>query len=111
MEITLYAKKRTTKEGKTFFNYLSTLTDKAGETYLCTVKFRDTVQPPKPENCPVNIVIEQNDCNLSSRKMTRKVTDMETGEVSDKEFISYTLWVSAYRDGSPFVDHSMDNFF
>ena len=56
-------------------------------------------------------MIEQNECNLASRKMTRKVTDEETGEVTEKEFISYTLWVSGDKDGTPFVDHSMDNFF
>lgn len=111
MEITLFAKKRTTKEGKTFYTYLSTITKKNDESLLCTVKFRDTCQPPKPEACPVNIIVEQDGCNLSSRKMTRKVTDMDTGEVTDKEFISYTLWVSGYKDGAPYVDHSMDEFF
>lgn len=111
MEITLFAKKRNTREGKTFFNYLATLTDKAGASILCTVKFRDGVNPPKPENCPANIVVEKENCNLSSRKMTRNVTDPDTGEVVSKEFVTYTLWISGYVPGSPYVDHSMDNYF
>ena len=111
MEITLFAKKRTTKEGKTFYNYLSTLTDKSGNNTICTVKFRDTITPPKPETCPVNIVVEKSDCNLSNRHMVRKATDPDTGEIFDKEFDSFTLWVSNYKPGTPYVDHSMDDYF
>ena len=111
MEITLFAKKRTTKEGKIFFNYLSTLTDKSGNSKLCTVKFRDGVNPPKPENCPANIVVEKENCNLSSRKMTRNVTDPDTGEVVSKDFVTYTLWISGFTAGKPYVDHSMDDYF
>ena len=110
MEITLFAKKRTTKEGKTFYNFLSTLTRKDGTELLCTVKFRDDCGLPKPEACPMNILVDKKDCNLSTRKFTREVTDQSTGELVQEQGQSYTLWVSKWAPGSAYVDHSMDDF-
>lgn len=110
MEITLFAKKRTTREGKVFYNFLSTLTRKDGSELLCTVKFRDDCGQPKPEACPMNILIEKGDCNLSTRKYTREATDPDTGEIRQEQGESYTLWVTAWAPGSEYVDHSMDDF-
>lgn len=110
MEITLFSKKRTTKEGKIFYNFLSTLTKKDGTQLVCTVKFRDEAGTPKPENCPMNILVDKSNCNLSTRKFTRQVTDPETGELSSEKGESYTLWVSSWLPGGPYVDHSMDDF-
>ena len=102
MEITIYAKKRTTSEGKTFFSYLSTLTRKDGTTQTVSVKFRDERGNPKPEKCPMNIKFEKSAANLTTREFTRE----DTGETC----ISYTLWVSRWEQGAPFVDHSLDDF-
>lgn len=110
MEITLFSKKRMTKEGKVFYNFLATLTKKDGSQLLATVKFRDEAGTPKPENCPMNILVDKNNCNLAIRKFTRQITDPENGEISSEEGQSYTLWVSSWIPGDPYVDHSMDDF-
>lgn len=102
MEITIYAKKRTTKEGKSFYSYLSILTRKDGTKLTVSVKFRDECGNPKPENCPMSIKFDKRDANLS----TSKFVHFETGEVGT----SNTLWVSAWEPGTPFVDHSLDDF-
>ena len=102
MEITVYAKKRTTNEGKSFYSYLSTLTRKDGTTQTVSVKFRDEAGSPKPEKCPMNVVFQKGDANLSTKEFTRE----DTGEPG----LSYTLWVSAWKEGAPFVDHSLDDF-
>lgn len=102
MELTIYAKKRTTHEGKTFYSYLSTLTRKDGTELTVSVKFRDSAGSQKPENCPMNIVFDKCDANLSSKKFIRE----DTGEPGT----SHTLWVSKWNEGSPFVDTSLDDF-
>ena len=102
MEITIYSKKRTTAEGKTFFSYLSTLTRKDGTKQMVSVKFRDDAGNPKPENCPMNIKFNKCDANMATKEFTRE----DTGEIGT----SYTLWVSRWEQGSPFVDHSLDDF-
>lgn len=102
MEITIYAKKRTTAEGKTFYSYLSTLTRKDGTKQTVSVKFRDECGNPKPEKCPMNIKFDKGAANMATSEFIRE----DTGEIG----ISYTLWLSAWEQGAPFVDHSMDDF-
>lgn len=102
MEITIFAKKRNTKEGKLFITYLSTLTKKSGEKETVSVKFKDTCPAPKPEDCPLNIVIEKQNANLSSRMFTNP----NNGEVA----ISKTLWVTEYTLGGEYVDTSLDDY-
>lgn len=102
MEITIYAKKRTTAEGKSFFSYLSALTRKDGTKQTVSVKFRDECGNPKPENCPMNVKFDRGAANMATKEFVRE----DTGEVGT----SYTLWVSAWEPGAPFVDHSLDDF-
>lgn len=102
MEITIFAKKRTSSEGKSFFSYLSTLTRKDGTKQTVSVKFRDDCGNPKPEQCPMNVKFDKGNANISTREFVRE----DTGEVGT----SYTLWVSAWEPGAPFVDHSLDDF-
>lgn len=102
MEITVYAKKRTTTEGKAFWSYISRLTRKDGTVQAVSVKFRDEAGNPKPENCPMNIKFDKRDANISTRDFVRE----DTGETGT----SYTLWVSRWEQGIPFVDHSLDDF-
>lgn len=102
MEIAIFAKKRTGKDGKTFFSYLSTLTRKDGTKQTVSVKFRDECGHPKPETCPVNIKIDKGNANITKSEFTRE----DNGEVA----VSYTLWVSAWELGSSWVDNSLDEF-
>ena len=102
MQITIFAKKRNTKEGKVFFTYLTKLTKKDGSEITSTVKFRDECGNPKPDKCPMNLIVEKTDCNFSSKAST----DEETGEIRT----SNTLWINNWKEGEPYVDHSMDDF-
>lgn len=103
MEITIFAKHRTTKEGKPFTSYLTTLEKKSGEKLTCQVRFVAPCTAPAPESCPRNVVIEKDDCNLA----TRQYTDVNTGDIK----YSSTLWIKAWTDGTPYVDTSMDEYF
>lgn len=102
MEITIYAKKRSTTEGKTFYSYLSRLPRKDGTELTVSVKFRDEAGNPKPEKCPMNIQFNKRDANLAKHEFVRE----DTGECG----MSYTLWISAWEQGTEFVDHSLDEF-
>lgn len=101
MQITIFAKKRTTKEGKPFFVYISTLTKKDGTTQTVTVKFRDECGAPKPEKCPMNIKFPREAANISSEEYTQ-----EDGTLST----SYKLWISEWEVGEAYVDHSLDEY-
>lgn len=102
MELAVFAKKRTNKEGKTFFSYLSRLKRKDGFEIPVSVSFRQECGQPKAERCPMNIVVDKKNANLASNEYL----DPTTGEIK----ISYTLWVSAWRQGKDFVDTSLDDF-
>lgn len=102
MELTIYGKTRTTADGKAFTSYISTLTKNTGEELTVSVKFRESAGlPPKKEDCPCNIIVEKSDCNLARRNYTDKNGNPAT---------SYTLWVTKFENGAPFVDHSLDDF-
>lgn len=101
-EITIFSKRRQTAEGRVFYTYITTLPKKDGSTQTMGVKFRDECGAPKPEKCPMNIVVEREHMNISQKSYT----DNESGEIG----ISYTLWVSAWTEGTKYVDHSLDDF-
>lgn len=102
MEITIYSKKRHRADGKDFYIYFSTLFRPDGSNQPVTVKFRECCGNPKPEKCPMNITFEKKDANLHSHEFVRE----DTGETG----IQYTLWISDWTEGSPFIDHSLDEF-
>ena len=102
MEITIYAKKRNTADGKTFYSYLSTLNRKDGTKQTVSVKFREGCGNPKPELCPMNIKFDRCLANMTTKEFIRE----DTGVMGT----SYTLWIPAWELGSPFVDHSLDEF-
>lgn len=102
MEIAIFSKKRTGRDGKTFYNYLSTLTRKDGTKQSVQVKFREACGNPKADACPMNIKVSKKNCNLSTRDFVRE----DTGDCGR----AYTLWVSDWEIGSPYVDTSMDEF-
>lgn len=102
MKITVFAKRRTTKEGKKFYTYLSKLTKKDGTEITASVRFNEG-ESPKTEFCPMIIEVDKTKCNLS----TRKITNEETGEIRT----NYTLWVKDWKKSDEeWVDHSMDDF-
>lgn len=102
MEVTVFAKKKKTHEGRQFHVYLTHLTRKTGEDQVLSVKFRDECGAPKPEKCPMNLIIEKGDANISKKNYTRE----DTGEPAT----SYTMWVTNWKEGSPYEDHSFDDF-
>lgn len=102
MEIAVFAKRCTGKDGKAFTRYLSTLTKKDGTRQTVAVKFREACGSPKAEECPMNINVERRDINLSSREFERE----DTGEVGT----AFTLWVSAWKQGTPYIDTSLDEY-
>lgn len=99
-ELTIFTKKRTKADGKTFISYLTKLAKKDGTEITATIKFKETCDAPKEYPC--NILVEKKDANLSERTFTRE----DTGELAK----GYTLWVSEWKKGSPYVDHSLDEF-
>lgn len=100
MEITVFAKKKKTKTGKDFFTYLTTLTKKDGEEEMIEVKFREECGVPK--SFPVNLVIEKSDANISKKTVIRE----DNGEA----FVRKMFWVSAWTEGEPYVDTSLDEY-
>lgn len=102
MNLTIFAKKRKSSDGREFYSYLSTMTRKDGSELKCSVKFRESCGSPKGGDCPMNIVIDKSNANLSSKELVNE----ETGEI----LIVYTLWVSEWKIGEQYVDHSLDDF-
>ena len=102
MEIAIFAKNRTARNGQKFTGYLSTLPRKDGTNQTVSVRFRKDCGAPEPEKCPMNIVLNKGDVNLSRKDFVNK----ETGEVCT----GYTLWVNNWSAGSAYVDHSLDEF-
>lgn len=103
MELTIFAKKRETKEGKGFYSYITTLKKKSGETITASVKFREECGNPKADQCPMNIIVEKADANLATKVIG---TNHDTGEA----LLGHSLWVSKWKPGSKYVDHSLDDF-
>ena len=104
MEITVFAKERKNSQGKTFWGYITRLTNKkTGEIESIGVRFRQSAGQPDPNDCPMNIVVDKGDCNISESTYTRE----DTGESA----VSKSLWVMKWKPGSKYVDHSTDDYF
>lgn len=102
MEITIFAKKRMSKDNKPFAVYLTSLKRKDGTELKASVGFTTKAFQPNPDECPINIVVDKKDANLN----TSTYEDVETGALKTK----YKLWVSKWERGSEYVDHSLDDF-
>lgn len=102
MQITVFAKKKSTKEGKIFYTYLTTLTKKDGTEEMIEVKFREDCGAPKAENCPMNVICDKADANISKKMITRE----DTGELYECK----TLWISAWSEGDAYIDTSLDEY-
>lgn len=101
MELTVFAKKRTTTEGKRFYTYLTQLTRKEdGERVSVQVKFPEGLAP-KADECPLNIIVDKEKANLATKNI-----GTENGEI-----ISRTLWIKDYTiSENPFEDTSLDDY-
>lgn len=101
MLLTVFAKKRTTTEGKRFYTYLTQLTRKEdGERISVQVKFPEGLAP-KADDCPLNITVDKEKANLAIKKL-----GTENGEI-----ISRTLWIKEYTiSENPFEDTSLDDY-
>lgn len=103
MNITVFAKKRTSEEGRKFLSYFGRLKKKDGSDLSVGIRFRDTCPGPKQEDCPMNVIVEKSDANLSERHYE----DEDSGEIRT----AYTLWVAQWvPDPNEFEDHSLDDF-
>lgn len=101
MELTVFAKKRTTTEGKRFYTYLTQLTRKEdSERVSVQVKFPEGLAP-KADDCPLNITVDKEKANLAIKKL-----GTENGEI-----ISRTLWIKEYTiSENSFEDTSLDDY-
>lgn len=101
MLLTVFAKKRTTTEGKRFYTYLTQLTRKEdGEHISVQVKFPEGLAP-KADDCPINIIVDKDKANLSTKNI-----ETEKGVI-----ISRTLWVKDYTvNPDSFVDNSLEDY-
>lgn len=115
LTLTIFAKTRTTKDGRKFQTFVTTLPD--GQKVK--VKFQSACGEPKC--CPCNIDLMQNGCNLATETRVRTVVDNKvdpaTGEVIGTETVqekaeAKVLWVSAWAySAEEYRDTSMDEFF
>lgn len=101
MQITIFAKKRATKDGKNFVNFISRLTRKDGSTITAQVKIPEDKRP-RADECPINIIVKKENANLSKTSYIRE----DNGELATR----YALWVSDFERGPAYVDHSLDDF-
>lgn len=100
MIISVFAKTGTTKDGKKFDRYIGKLTKKDGSELTVAIKFREDCG--KPKSFPCNIIVDKDNANLTHPEYVRE----DTGEVVKGN----TLWVSAWKLGEKYVDHSLDEF-
>jgi len=101
-ELTIFAKKAQTTDGRVFYKYLTTLKRKDGNDDMVEVKFTEAAGAPLPATCPCNILVERENVNMTNREFV----DSKTGEVR----IAKRMWVSEWETGSQYVDHSMDEY-
>lgn len=101
MFLTIFAKKRTSKENKSFYTYLTQLKKKdSDESVTVQVKFPDEFKP-NPLECPMNIEVEKKNANLQEKKVT----------IDNGEIVSRTLWVKEYNvSENPYEDSSLDEY-
>ena len=107
MKVAIFAKKRTTRDGKPFTSYVTRLMKKDGESIACGVRFREECGSPKESECPCYIEFDKSDANMTEK--TIEITDPETNEIRD--VTSRTLWITNWTTSpEKYVDHSLDDF-
>ena len=100
-EITIFSKRKTSKEGKQYYIYTARIPKKDGTQVSTRVKFREDYGHPDPEKCPLNIEFDKVNANMV----------VETYQTDDGEAkVAHTLWISEWSQGSDYVDTSLDEF-
>ena len=110
MKLTIFSKKLTSKDGRTFYRYITTLKRKAEdgsiEEVTTSVKFREECGAPKGDACPMNIIVDKEDCNYREKVETYHDQDGE-----EQAYLNKTLWISGWTESpEKYVDTSMDQF-
>ena len=104
MLLNVFAKKRRGKDGKVFYNFLSTLTKNDGEKETVQLKFRGDAGTPNASKCPMTIEVDKSKANLVKKMATVE----KNGE--EKEIEQRTLWISEYVYKGDYVDTSLDEY-
>lgn len=104
MELTIFAKNKTTKEGKPFLTYFTRLHKSDGTEVSCEVKFREECGTPKGA-FPLNIVVDKKNANF----VTKDVTYLDSEGV-EQSAVQNRLWITSWEAGSEYIDHSLDDF-
>ncbi len=103
MKVSVFARKKTSREGRDFTAYTAKLTRKDGEVITASVRFRQECGAPAAADCPCNIEFEKKDANLVTETYTRE----DTGE----DATAYKLWISAWKMSKDvYRDDSLDDF-
>ena len=103
MRINVFAKARTTRDGKPFTAYVGRLTNSTtGESVTVGIRFRQDCGAPRMDDCPCVVEVEKKHANLD----TREIINPETGDIT----ISRTLWVNAWEMVGEYEDHSLDDY-
>ena len=94
--LTIFSKKRTDKNGKTFYIYLTKLKIAGLET-IVEVKFKGS----KPKDYPINVEVDRKKSNLSKRKYLDK---------NGAEVFSNVLWIGEWHPSEDvYRDMSLDD--
>ena len=108
MELTIFAKRKEAN-GTKYALYSTSLKRKDGTEDRVSVKFREECGKPDYKKCPCNIIVEKKNMNLAHGPRRNKDGDFITAE--NGEVIDFTtLWISEWKEGSKYVDHSLDDY-
>ena len=113
MQLNIFHKKGTSKDGRTFPIYLSTATKRDGTQISLNVKFREDAGAPDPKDCPCIIEFDKSAANLVTKDIIVEDEDGEKGYLTDENGEvkkRNTLWVSKWTMVGPYIDHSLDDF-
>lgn len=103
MLVTVFARKKKSREGKEFTAYSGRLTNKSGEQINVSIRFRQECGSPKAADCPLNIEFDKADANLVQETYVRE----DTGE----DATAYKLWIQAWKESEiVYRDTSLDDF-
>lgn len=108
MELTIFAKRKEAN-GTKYALYSTSLPRKDGTEDRVSVKFREECGKPDYKKCPLNIIVDKKNMNLAHGPRRNKDGDFITDE--NGEVIDFTtLWISEWKEGSKYVDHSLDDY-
>jgi len=105
MNITVFSREATSKEGRKFHTYFGRLTKTDGDEVSVNLKFRKACGEPDGNKCPMNIIVDKAHANY-----TEKEEEYTTAEGEQKTALKRTLWINEWTEGEPYMDKSLDAF-